>query len=163
MWTDVDCYKRKHTHKENIVYDHGYETAKQTRYTNDPSRVRINWVRNVLGYKTTGKHHTMGTTLLSFRLAPSPHWVIISHEHNATIRGILRWTFKHYAVLAILTNFHDPEKRDVSNLLTPWSDWHVISPYNITPKSLIKVTRIKDMITNRTSSWFSNWFSWSAP
>ena len=33
-------------------------------------------------------------------------------------------------------------------LSTPQSDLHLISPYNITPKSHIKVMRIKDMITN---------------
>ena len=32
--------------------------------------------------------------------------------------------------------------------LTPKSDWHLISPYDIFPESNIKVTRIKEMITN---------------
>ena len=32
--------------------------------------------------------------------------------------------------------------------LTPQSDLHLISPYNITPESNIKVMRIKKMITN---------------
>ena len=32
--------------------------------------------------------------------------------------------------------------------LTPRSDQHIISPYNITPESLIHVMRIKKMITN---------------
>ena len=32
-------------------------------------------------------------------------------------------------------------------LLTPKSVQHLISPYNITPESNIKVMRIKDMIT----------------
>ena len=31
---------------------------------------------------------------------------------------------------------------------TPKSDQHLISPYNITPESRIKATRIKEMITN---------------
>ena len=34
------------------------------------------------------------------------------------------------------------------NPLTPKSDQHLISPYNITPESNIKVMRIKEMITN---------------
>ena len=34
------------------------------------------------------------------------------------------------------------------NPLTPKSDWHLISPYNITSESNIKITRIKEMITN---------------
>ena len=34
------------------------------------------------------------------------------------------------------------------NPLTPKSDQLLISPYNITPESNIKVTRIKEMITN---------------
>ena len=33
-------------------------------------------------------------------------------------------------------------------LLTQKSDWNSISPYNITPKSNIKVMGIKEMITN---------------
>ena len=33
------------------------------------------------------------------------------------------------------------------NPLTPKSDQHLISPYNITTKSHINVTRIKEMIT----------------
>ena len=39
-------------------------------------------------------------------------------------------------------------KQTVVNPLTPWSDQHLISPYNINPKSLFKVMRIKEMITN---------------
>ena len=34
------------------------------------------------------------------------------------------------------------------NLLTPNSDQHLISPYNIIPESNIKVMRVKEMITN---------------
>ena len=34
------------------------------------------------------------------------------------------------------------------NRLIPKSDQHLISPYNITPESHIKVRRIKEMITN---------------
>ena len=33
------------------------------------------------------------------------------------------------------------------NPLTPKSDQHLISPYNIIPESHIKATRIKEMIT----------------
>ena len=32
--------------------------------------------------------------------------------------------------------------------LTPHSDWHLISPYIITPESYINVTRKKGRITN---------------
>ena len=35
-----------------------------------------------------------------------------------------------------------------SNPLTPRSDQHLISPYNITPESHIKVMRIKEAITS---------------
>ena len=38
------------------------------------------------------------------------------------------------------------------NPLTPKSDWHLISPYSIIPESNIKVTRIKEMITNKKKS-----------
>ena len=34
------------------------------------------------------------------------------------------------------------------NLLTPKSDLHLISPYNITTESHINVMRIKEMIAN---------------
>ena len=36
--------------------------------------------------------------------------------------------------------------------LTSKSDWHQISPYNIIPESHVKVTRIKEMITNLRGS-----------
>ena len=39
--------------------------------------------------------------------------------------------------------------RDLLNPLNPESDQHLISPYNIIPKSHIKVMRIKEMITNK--------------
>ena len=35
-----------------------------------------------------------------------------------------------------------------SNPVTPMSDLHLISLYNITPESHVKVVRIKKMITN---------------
>ena len=38
------------------------------------------------------------------------------------------------------------------NTSTPKSEYHLISPYNITLKSHIKVTRIKEMITHKGSS-----------
>ena len=37
---------------------------------------------------------------------------------------------------------------ELINPLTPKSDWHLISPYCITPESNIKVRRIKELITN---------------
>ena len=42
------------------------------------------------------------------------------------------------------------------NPLIPKSDWHLIFPYNITRESNIKVMRMKEMITNKRSSLFSN-------
>ena len=38
------------------------------------------------------------------------------------------------------------------DLWTSKSDQHLISPYNITPESHIKVMRIKEMITNQTKA-----------
>ena len=35
----------------------------------------------------------------------------------------------------------------ILNPLNPMSDQHLISPYNITPESHIKVMRIKEMVT----------------
>ena len=43
--------------------------------------------------------------------------------------------------------------------LIPESDEHLISPFNITPQSNIKVMTIKEMIINWRTSWFSNKFS----
>ena len=37
----------------------------------------------------------------------------------------------------------------IVNLLTPKCDKHLISPYNITPESHIKVWRIKEMIASK--------------
>ena len=34
------------------------------------------------------------------------------------------------------------------NPLTPKNDWNIISPYDIFPYLNIKITRIKEMITN---------------
>ena len=47
--------------------------------------------------------------------------------------------------------------------LTPKSDKYLISPYNITLESHMKVMRRKEMITNKRSSWLLNKFSLSAP
>ena len=48
-------------------------------------------------------------------------------------------------------------------LLTPKSDWHLLSPYNITPESHIKVMAIKEMATREGTFWLANKFSLSAP
>ena len=47
----------------------------------------------------------------------------------------------------------------VNNTLIPESDKHLISPFNITPESHIKVMRIKEMIINWRTSWLLNKFS----
>ena len=39
------------------------------------------------------------------------------------------------------------------------SDWHLISPYHITPELNIKVRRIKELITNIRSSQLLDKFS----
>ena len=51
-----------------------------------------------------------------------------------------------------LTRFHQTTKAAnlselPANPITPSNDLHLISPYNVTPESSIKVTRIKEMIT----------------
>ena len=48
-----------------------------------------------------------------------------------------------------LVNFADEINQFIINSLTLKSYWHLISPYNITPESNIKVVRIREMITNR--------------
>ena len=63
----------------------------------------------------------------------------------------------------------DDEPRYIKTLETVFNplilkrDQHLISPHNITPKSKFKDTRIKEMITNKRSSWLLNKFSLSAP
>ena len=43
------------------------------------------------------------------------------------------------------------------NPLNTKSDLHLISPYNVTPESHVKVVRIKEMITNwRSFDWQTN-------
>ena len=46
-----------------------------------------------------------------------------------------------------------------NNTLIPESDQHLISPFNITPESHIKVMRVKEMIINRKTSQLLNKFS----
>ena len=51
-------------------------------------------------------------------------------------------------------------------IVNPWnpkSDKHLISPYNISPESHVKVMRIKEMITNQRGFWLVNKISLSAP
>ena len=55
------------------------------------------------------------------------------------------------------------ETEMIVNPLTSKSDWHLISLYNITPESHIKVMRIREEITNWRSSWLFKIFSLSAP
>ena len=43
------------------------------------------------------------------------------------------------------------------------SDYHLISHYSITAELNIKVTRMKEMITNQWSFWLFNKFSLLAP
>ena len=52
-------------------------------------------------------------------------------------------------------------KFEFLNPLTPKSDQHLISPYNITTESHINVRRIKEMITNqkKKNSWLLEKFS----
>ena len=59
-------------------------------------------------------------------------------------------------------NFHFGYCQSISPLITK-SDQHLSSPYNKTPESRIKVTRIKEIITNWRSSRLLNNFSSSAP
>ena len=53
-----------------------------------------------------------------------------------------------------LENFADEINQFIINPLTLKSYWHLISPYNITSESNIKVVRIREMITNRRTPDF---------
>ena len=50
----------------------------------------------------------------------------------------------------------------VINTLIRESDWYLISPFNVIPKSSIKVMRIKEIIINWRTSWLLNKFSFPA-
>ena len=43
-------------------------------------------------------------------------------------------------------------QNNASNPSTPWTDQHLISPYNIIPETHIKVVSVKDMITYKSNS-----------
>ena len=60
----------------------------------------------------------------------------------------------------VITSF---KARVKFNPLTLKSDQQLISPYNMTPESSIKVMRIMEMITNLRSYRLLNKFSSSAP
>ena len=65
------------------------------------------------------------------------------HQLRWKPEGKKIWKVNHILVTC-LTSF---------NWFTPKSDQHLISPYNITLESHIKVARIIGMITNYRSSW----------
>ena len=56
----------------------------------------------------------------------------------------------------ILYNLKHKQKQ--LNPLTSERDWPLDSPYNINPESLVKLTRIKEMISNQRISWLLNNF-----
>ena len=61
------------------------------------------------------------------------------------------------------TNFTNKEqdKSTYFNPLNPKSDYPLISPNKISPESLIKVMRIKEMVTREGNFWLANKFSLS--
>ena len=60
---------------------------------------------------------------------------------------------------AVLWDFSPRIQNPQLNPLHLKSDKHLISPNRISPESNIKVTRIKEMITNSISSWLQDKFS----
>ena len=56
-------------------------------------------------------------------------------------------------------NFQYTVKAYSLNPLNPKSAKHLISPYNITPESHIKVMRIKEMVSREETIWFADKFS----
>ena len=56
-------------------------------------------------------------------------------------------------------NFQYTVKAYSLNPLNPKSAKHLISPYNITPESHIKVMRIKEMVSREETVWLANKFS----
>ena len=56
-------------------------------------------------------------------------------------------------------NFQYTVKAYSLNPLNPKSAKYLISPYNITPESHTKVTRIKEMVSREETIWLANKFS----
>ena len=79
------------------------------------------------------------------KLTVLPTWETLSKLSSTEMktRGKKIWKVNHILVTC-LTSF---------NRFTSKSDQHLISPYNITLESHIKVVRIIGMITNYRSSW----------
>ena len=88
-----------------------------------------------------------------------------SSQQESTVLLLLSLTLllipycHHYYYLQSLTFSSLPS----FNPLNPKSDKHLISPYNISPESHVKVMRIKEMITNQRGFWLVNKISLSAP
>ena len=81
---------------------------------------------------------------------------------NYTLLHFLsRFVIIQNAVLVEMEEIKNTKKFD-SNPLTTKSDQHLISPYNTTCESHIKVMRIKEVVTNLRWSWLLNKFSLSA-
>ena len=55
------------------------------------------------------------------------------------------------------------KKKNCFNPLTSSSDWHLISPNHVNPESNKKVRRMKELISDKRSSWLLDKFSLSAP
>ena len=90
-------------------------------------------------------------------LYTSFHWRVINkwflqhwYHHNIKQKGDEKIEYyQHVDIVyqfiraSIIINVKTEERM---NPLTPESDWHLISPYNITTELLMMVMRIKDMI-----------------
>ena len=84
----------------------------------------------------------------------TPFWFHLQLDHPVTCENIK--CYSHIQILAWIKryNFFNNQLP-----LTPESDQHVISPFNIIPESNIKVMRIKEIIINWRTSWLLNEFS----
>ena len=91
------------------------------------------------------------------------------YKKQNKVSNIFLFYFLQSLIVKVLSLYRDIERLHAYlnkiqfNPSTTKCDYHLISPYNITPESNMKVTRIKEMISNQGSSWLLHKFSLSAP
>ena len=108
------------------------------------------WKITVLEYKSYPLLEFRNRKLLNtIMLQYTEHAIIFSiASTSVTCREVLSEPLNRICLIPVMNSLQYINERKNLNPLTPESDQLLISPYNITPESSIKVTRIKDMTNN---------------
>ena len=106
------------------------------------------WKITVLEYKSYPLLEFRNRKLLNTMLQYTEHAKLFPLPQFQLL--VQRSSQNHYigSVLPVMYSLHYINERKNLDTLTSESDQLLISPYNITPESSIKVTRIKDMTNN---------------